>query len=182
MIMRMDAGSIPIGYLVFRSEGEKTSIGAMGDLAQNIIRPLVQKNVPGTVAISFGPAEEQIASRPFIVRAGYFKDVDAIIYLHIRDSLATGYGVQNYAAISSIFTFHGKTAHGAVNLAGDAVHRCRVDTELALAHQDLARQFQQDAFEARDGHVSDKLRAGAARTLVGAESDWKRGNRAESVT
>jgi multidrug efflux pump subunit AcrB len=56
MIMRMDSGSIPIGYLVFVSEGDKTSIGAMGDLAQNIIRPLVQKNVPGTVAISpFGP-------------------------------------------------------------------------------------------------------------------------------
>jgi multidrug efflux pump subunit AcrB len=56
MIMRMDAGSIPIGYLVFESEGDKTSIGMMGDLAQNIIRPLVQKNVPGTVAISpFGP-------------------------------------------------------------------------------------------------------------------------------
>ncbi len=56
LIMRMDAGSIPIGYLVFVSEGDKTSIGAMGDLAQNIIRPLVQKNVPGTVAISpFGP-------------------------------------------------------------------------------------------------------------------------------
>jgi multidrug efflux pump subunit AcrB len=56
MIMRMDAGSIPIGYLVFTSEGDKTSIGAMGDLAQNIIRPLVQKHVPGTVAISpFGP-------------------------------------------------------------------------------------------------------------------------------
>src|SRR4051794_9783215 len=56
MIMRMDAGSVPIGYLVFTSEGEKTSIGAMGDLAQNIVRPLVQKNVPGTVAISpFGP-------------------------------------------------------------------------------------------------------------------------------
>ena len=30
-------------------------------------------------------------------------------------TLATGYGVQNYAAISSMFTFHGKTAHGAVN-------------------------------------------------------------------
>ncbi|MBV8316097.1 MAG: efflux RND transporter permease subunit, partial [Planctomycetaceae bacterium] len=56
MIMRMDAGSVPIGYLVFVSEGNKTSIGAMGDLAQNIIRPLVQKYVPGTVAISpFGP-------------------------------------------------------------------------------------------------------------------------------
>ena len=54
MIMRMDAGSVPVGYLVF--ESKVTSLGAMGDLAQNIIRPLVQKYVPGTVAISpFGP-------------------------------------------------------------------------------------------------------------------------------
>ncbi len=54
MIMRMDAGSVPVGYLVF--ESETTSLGSMGDLAQNIIRPLVQKYVPGTVAISpFGP-------------------------------------------------------------------------------------------------------------------------------
>ena len=54
MIMRMDAGSVPVGYLVF--ESKVTTLGAMGDLAQNIIRPLVQKNVPGTVAISpFGP-------------------------------------------------------------------------------------------------------------------------------
>src|SRR5882672_7526295 len=72
-------------------------------------------NTPGTVAISYGPAEEQLASRPFIVRAGYFKDVDAVIYLHIRDTLNTGFGIGNYAAISSVFTFHGKTAHGAVN-------------------------------------------------------------------
>jgi multidrug efflux pump subunit AcrB len=54
MIMRMDAGSVPVGYLVF--ESEKTSLGDLGDLAQNIVRPLVQKHVPGTVAISpFGP-------------------------------------------------------------------------------------------------------------------------------
>ncbi len=60
MIMRMDAGSVPVGYLVF--ESEVTSLGAMGDLAQNIIRPLVQKFVPGTVAISpFGPNMRSIA-------------------------------------------------------------------------------------------------------------------------
>ncbi len=54
MIMRMDAGSVPVGYLVFKSK--VISLGAMGDMAQNIIRPLVQKLVPGTVAISpFGP-------------------------------------------------------------------------------------------------------------------------------
>jgi multidrug efflux pump subunit AcrB len=54
MIMRMDAGSVPVGYLVL--ESQQTSLGRMGDLAQNVIRPLVQKYVPGTVAISpFGP-------------------------------------------------------------------------------------------------------------------------------
>src|SRR5579871_179378 len=54
MIMRMDAGSVPVGYLVF--ESETVSLGDLGDLAQNVVRPLVQKNVPGTVAISpFGP-------------------------------------------------------------------------------------------------------------------------------
>ncbi len=54
MIMRMDAGSVPVGYLVF--ESTVTSLGRMGDLAQNVIRPLVQAYVPGTVAISpFGP-------------------------------------------------------------------------------------------------------------------------------
>jgi multidrug efflux pump subunit AcrB len=54
MIMRMDAGSVPVGYLVF--ESKTVSLGDMGDLAQNIVRPLVQKYVPGTVAISpFGP-------------------------------------------------------------------------------------------------------------------------------
>ena len=56
------------------------------------------------------------AGEPAVSRARrHFKDVDAIILLHIRDTLATGFGVQNYAAISSVFTFHGKTAHGATN-------------------------------------------------------------------
>ena len=96
-------------------EGHNTH-GGVASLAAFAVKQVMQRhNIPGTVAVSFGPAEEQIASRPYLVRAGYFKDVDAIIYLHIGDGLTTGYGLQNYAAISSIFTFQGKTAHGAVN-------------------------------------------------------------------
>lgn len=54
MIMRMDAGSVPVGYLVL--ESEEATLGQLGDWAQNLVRPQVQKNVPGTVAISpFGP-------------------------------------------------------------------------------------------------------------------------------
>src|SRR5215510_8747455 len=96
-------------------EGHNTH-GGVASMAAFAVKQVMQRhNIPGTIAISFGPAEEQIASRPFIVRASYFKDVDAVILLHIRDTLATGYGVQNYAAISSVFTFYGKTAHGATN-------------------------------------------------------------------
>jgi aminobenzoyl-glutamate utilization protein B len=96
-------------------EGHNTH-GGVASLAAFAVKEVMQRhNIAGTVAISFGPAEEQLASRPYLVRAGYFKDVDAIIYLHIGDWLSTGYGVLNYAAISSVFTFHGKTAHGAVN-------------------------------------------------------------------
>jgi multidrug efflux pump subunit AcrB len=46
-IMRMDAGSVPIGYLVLTSK--TTSLGMMADLAQMRIRPLIQTEVPGTV-------------------------------------------------------------------------------------------------------------------------------------
>ena len=46
-IMRMDAGSVPIGYLVLTGKGE--SLGTLADLAQQRIRPLLQSNVPGTV-------------------------------------------------------------------------------------------------------------------------------------
>src|SRR3979409_845915 len=90
--------------------------GGVASMAAFAVKQVMDRhNIPGTVAVSFGPAEEQIASRPYLVRAGYFKDVDAIIYLHIGDGLTTGCGLQNYAAISSIVTFQGKTAHGAVN-------------------------------------------------------------------
>jgi multidrug efflux pump subunit AcrB len=46
-IMRMDAGSVPIGYLVLTGKG--VSLGTLADLAQQRIRPLLQANVPGTV-------------------------------------------------------------------------------------------------------------------------------------
>jgi multidrug efflux pump subunit AcrB len=46
-IMRMDAGSVPIGYLVLTGKG--VALGELADLAQQRIRPLLQANVPGTV-------------------------------------------------------------------------------------------------------------------------------------
>ncbi len=85
MIMRMDSGSVPVGYLVF--ESDVTSLGAMGDLANNVIRPLVQKNVPGTVAISpFGPN-----MRSIVVNVDPHKLLDYnLTPQQVIDALATG--------------------------------------------------------------------------------------------
>ncbi len=96
-------------------EGHNTHGGLTAGAAFAVKETMQRYNIPGTVSISLGPAEEELISRPYIVRAGYFKDVDAIIYVHIGDQFATGYGLANYASISADFTFHGKTAHGAVD-------------------------------------------------------------------
>ncbi len=95
-------------------EGHNTH-GAVAVAAAYALKQTMERyKLPGTIALSFGPAEEQLISRPFLVRAGYFKDADAAILIHIGDNMRTTFGLRNYAAISAKFTFHGKTAHGAV--------------------------------------------------------------------
>jgi aminobenzoyl-glutamate utilization protein B len=96
-------------------EGHNTHAGVAIGAAYAVKQAMQRFNIPGSVAISFGPAEEQIVSRPFLVRAGLFGNADVAILLHIGDTFAAGYGLLNYAAISSKFTFYGKSAHGAVD-------------------------------------------------------------------
>jgi multidrug efflux pump subunit AcrB len=48
LIMQMDAGNVPVGYLVFRTKTR--SLGEIGDLATFRVRPLLQTYVPGTVS------------------------------------------------------------------------------------------------------------------------------------
>jgi aminobenzoyl-glutamate utilization protein B len=95
-------------------EGHNTHGAVAVAAAHALKRTMERYKLPGTVVVSFGPAEEQLISRPFLVRAGYFKDADAAILIHIGDNMRTTFGFRNYAAISAKFTFHGKTAHGAV--------------------------------------------------------------------
>ena len=112
-------GSMPRKPLVAGAPGHMEGHNTHGGVALGAlqaVKEVMQKyKLPGTVSVSFGPAEEQLASRPLLVRSGQFKDVDAAILIHIGDNFGTGYGLQNYAAISAKFTFRGKTAHGAVN-------------------------------------------------------------------
>lgn len=112
-------GSIPRKPLVDGApghmEGHNVMAAAVVGAAHAVKKAMEQHNISGTIALSFGPAEEQLMSRPYLVREGYFKDADAAIITHIADSSGTGYGLQNYALIGAKFTFKGRTAHGGVN-------------------------------------------------------------------
>ena len=111
--------SIPRKPLVGGAPGHMEGHNVMAALtvgaAHAVKKAMEQNKIPGTVVLSIGPAEEQLMSRPYLVRDGYFKDVDAAIITHIADGLATGYGLQNYALIGAKFDFKGRTAHGGVN-------------------------------------------------------------------
>jgi aminobenzoyl-glutamate utilization protein B len=67
----------------------------------------------GTIKVFGSPAEEIVASRPYMIRAGLFEGVDAVIDNHGSSGFGTGYGVDGNALFSTIFTFKGKTSHAA---------------------------------------------------------------------
>ena len=69
--------------------------------------------LPGTIIVYGGPAEELLASRGYMVNAGLFKGVDAMLDVHVGTQFGTSYGLNNFANISVQWSFKGKQAHGA---------------------------------------------------------------------
>jgi len=69
--------------------------------------------IKGTIKVFGSPAEETLISRPYMVKAGLFKDVDAVIDNHGSSGFSTGYGTEGDAMYSTMFTFKGRTAHAA---------------------------------------------------------------------
>src|SRR5262245_25319022 len=65
----------------------------------------------GTLKVFGAPAEEQLISRPYYVRDGWFDDVDVAFHNHIGSESSASHGLLQYALISATFTFHGETAH-----------------------------------------------------------------------
>jgi aminobenzoyl-glutamate utilization protein B len=68
----------------------------------------------GTLKVFGAPAEEQLISRPYFVRDGWFDDVDVAFANHIGSGMSVGYGLIQSALVSASFTFHGETAHAGV--------------------------------------------------------------------
>ena len=95
-------------------EGHNSN-GAVLVTAALALRYAMEKyGIAGTIKVFGAPAEEQVISRPYFVRDGYFDDVDVAVHNHIMDTFSTKYGVIQSAIVAAKFTFLGETGHAAI--------------------------------------------------------------------
>jgi len=77
-------------------------------------RIMEREKLPGTLMIWPGVAEELLGTKAYYVRAGVFKDVDAVLYNHVGSNLSTSWGDGGGSGLVSVeYTFEGETAHSA---------------------------------------------------------------------
>jgi aminobenzoyl-glutamate utilization protein B len=88
--------------------------------AVNVVAALVLKEImereriAGTLMLWPGVAEEQLATKAFLVRAGLFKDVDAVFFTHVGSDLNVSWGQSWGSGLVSVeYTFAGESAHSA---------------------------------------------------------------------
>jgi aminobenzoyl-glutamate utilization protein B len=95
-------------------EGHNLNASALIGAALAAQATMVRFGIAGALKVIGGPAEEQLISRPYMVRDGLFDDVDVAFHDHVGAEFSTGYGISQQALISAVFHFHGETAHAGV--------------------------------------------------------------------
>ena len=96
--------------------GEGHNSGMPLNVAAAIVvkKIMEREKLPGTLVLWPGVAEEQMAGKAFLVRAGVFKDVDITLFTHVGNNLGVSWGQSgSNALISAIFKFQGSSAHAA---------------------------------------------------------------------
>lgn len=88
---------------------------ALNIVAALTIKEMMEREkISGTLILWPGIAEEQLGSKAYYVREGYFKNVDVCIFTHVSDNLNVGYGDAGYTGMVSVkFSFEGQAAHTA---------------------------------------------------------------------
>jgi aminobenzoyl-glutamate utilization protein B len=77
-------------------------------------RLMERERLPGTLMLWPGVAEEQLAGKPFLVRAGIFEDVDVVLFSHVDARFGTSWGLTSGSGLVSVlYRFAGTAAHAA---------------------------------------------------------------------
>ncbi len=95
-------------------EGHNSGQAVNVTAALAVKKIMEREGIPGTLMLWPGVAEEQLATKAFFVRDGYFNEVDACIFTHVSDNLSVSYGSpRGNGMISVEFSFDGEAAHSA---------------------------------------------------------------------
>jgi aminobenzoyl-glutamate utilization protein B len=71
-----------------------------------------REKLPGTIMVWPGVAEEQLGTKAYYVRDGFFKDVDACIFTHVGNNMSVSYGDGGgNGMVSARFNFEGQASH-----------------------------------------------------------------------
>ena len=112
-----------------------------------VVKKIMERDkIPGTLVLWPGVAEEQMAGKAFLVRAGVFKDVDITLFTHVGQALAVSWGQSSSnALISAVFKFKGPERHAAGapwrgKSALDAVMLMATSWEFHREHMDLPQR------------------------------------------
>jgi len=90
------------------------SAAAVDVIGAIVTKRLMEKyGLSGTLKVIPGVAEELVASRTYMVNAGLFEGMDVMLSSHISSGMTTNYGISGSGLVSTEFTFHGQSAHGA---------------------------------------------------------------------
>ncbi len=101
-----------------------------------------REGIPGTIIVWPGVAEEQLGTKAYYTRDGYFDEVDMCIFTHVASNLGVSWGQgQGTGLISVEYTFEGESAHAAGSpwrgrSAADAVELMNIGWQYAREHLD----------------------------------------------
>jgi aminobenzoyl-glutamate utilization protein B len=96
-------------------EGHNSGLPLQITAAIALKRVMEREKLPGTLLLWPGVAEELLAGKAYLVRAGVFKDVDACIFAHVSDGFGVRWGEATASSglVSIEYTFTGESAHSA---------------------------------------------------------------------
>ncbi len=99
-----------------------------------------REKIPGTLIVWPGVAEEQLGTKAYYTRDGYFDEVDMCIFTHVSSNLSVSYGPSRGTGMISVeYTFEGESAHSAgapwrARSAADAVELMNIGWQYAREH------------------------------------------------
>ena len=101
---------------------------------------MAREQIPGTIVLWPGIAEELLATKAWFARDGLYDDVDVVLFTHVSSNMSVGWGVPRGTGLVSVeYSFEGIAAHGAFDpwqgrSALDAVELMNIGWNLRREH------------------------------------------------